>query len=283
MAIQQIGRLVQVSKLFTETNAAWPVPANIARSGLNDAVMIADLCGGGGGGGGGYTGGGGGGGGSGGQAIAGFQFAVAPGDVLAITVGEGGAKGIGGVSPTDGTVGGYSIVTSSTYGEVVRAHRGVKGIAGGAANGGAGGYAQLMNSNTLAGGTGGATGNGVAGTTAVGGGGLGIMTPVSGMFSGCPGGGGAGTTGTAGGNASPLRAIQTLGGTGTASGGCGGASYWSTYMTQYRLGGSPGAAAPVLSVGTHGYGHGGGGGAAGYDGADGLQGFVRLYWWEWVV
>lgn len=225
---------------------------------LRTGTIYLEGCGGGGGGGGGgaSTNGSGaaGAGGGGASAVAAMPISVTKGDVLTVTIGAGGTKGVGGSggASNDGVAGGDTTVTISGV-TVFRSKGGAKGLGmsvnttTGAAGGAAGGLGG-------AGASGGNQGN--AGSTA-------SYASVNQRYtpgSGGSGGGGGGTTG--------------------GGGGGGGASFYGDGANGGAAGSSAGNGA---TIGATAYGAGGGGGAGGQagagggDGSAGGGGFLRIY------
>ena len=243
----------------------WVVPENVS--------FVTIICVGGGGGGNAGAGTNAAGGSGGGGALAYTNnVSVTPGEVIIVTVGDGGAGGTRTVNPTSGS-------TSSVErenGTVLCSAGG--GAAGGATVGGAGGTV-IVGDGGGAGGAGnrsttvGAGGGGAGGYT--GSGGTGSITATGNAGSGGGGGSGGSTSGIAGsgGGGVSIYGSGSNGSGGTSGGGGGGGS-----------GGAAGTTATTTDAAGAGGLYGGGGGAnnhtatAAATGGSGGQGVVRIIW-----
>lgn len=281
---------------------AWTVPA-----GVDGVITIKAIAGGGGGGGSGGNnafneGTGGGGGGSGGEYKI-FDIIASEGDVLNVTIGNGGAGGAGGaggVNGANGTTGGNTVVFNDTdtftlYGGPGGGGGGNNNLAGSAGTAfyGAGGTG---GTSTGQAGGGGGGGGGISGDTRYGsaiapagnGGNNFIAGTFAAAFSSAGGGGGGGGNGAAlqtgkdGGAGGSSEYAQGgaggLGGQGSGGispGGAGGGAGFAD-------GGAGGNGLVAGNAGSLGSGGGGGGGrqtvGVGLDGGDGGNGIVYIYY-----
>lgn len=274
------GKVLKVVEITS--TGTWVVPAGA------DILVAVDACAGGAGGGGAFTAGGGGGGGGGGAACEGVLLRVTPGETLTVTIGAGGAAGASGGSPTAGAVGG----NTSVVGAIDAVH-----CVNSAQSGG--------NQSTALNG-----GNGGAGSRPVYPEGV---APTGGT------GGASASSGTAGSNGSSIQRHGTWYPGGSASGGAGSAATnnfvrgggvfnvegaQTDTTASLGIGGLPGgsffgkkqASAPKFvgprpypynlvgdRVANYGYGMGGEGASSSDPtptAGAGLQGFVRIWYWE---
>lgn len=275
-----VPTLYRVTTPGTARQFTITMPAHIV---ANGGTIYVSAAGGGAGGGGGYSsgGGGGGGGGSAGSIMIAFPlFVVAGTTTLYAQVGNGGAGGAAGVA---GTAGGDTWLRyESQSGEyLARLRGGIAGNPGLAANGGAG-PGDVFNS--LATGTGGATGNGGNGGSWV----AVYMQNAHSMLPGGAGGGGAGNTGSTGGSGSVSPYGWGGGGAGAGAGGGGGSTLWSTPdsatnppLFRSRVGsiqgdGGAGGGSPTAGYDNTAFYGGGGGGGVTQAGGDGNDGFLWI-------